>query len=157
MRLSFLPLLLLPLAQIGLALPHQKTPPKACGPNGTMKFPPPCKPIAPRPGQETDKRFFRYGEAFIVDKDLTKAFRYISANYTNHHQGATTPIAAFNDLSQLWPPMNITVLRIAFKGDTGWLNYLANGTEVVDRYRWESGCIVEHWDAGEVFPDCGVF
>lgn len=40
--------------------------------------------------------------------------------------------------------MNITVLRIAFKGDTGWLNYLANGTEVVDRYRWESGCIVEH-------------
>lgn len=81
MRLTSLLSLLLPLAQIGLALPHQRTPPKPCGLNGTMIFPPPCEPIAPTPGQETDKRFFRYGEAFIVEKDLTRAFKYISANY----------------------------------------------------------------------------
>lgn len=37
------------------------------------------------------------------------------------------------------------MLRTTFKGNYGWLNYKAGGLgEVVDRYRWDSGCIVEH-------------
>jgi hypothetical protein len=40
---------------------------------------------------------------------------------------------------------NITNARWTFKGEFGWLNYnLGTFGSIVDRYRWEAGCIVEH-------------
>lgn len=44
--------------------------------------PPPCKAISPPPTEaETEARFDKFGDAFIVKKNLTEAFEYISSTY----------------------------------------------------------------------------
>lgn len=53
--------------------------------------------------------------------------------------------SAWSILSPIWASQNITPLRTTFQGTQSWLNY--NNSvfgEVVDRFRWEGGCIVEH-------------
>ncbi|KAH7305879.1 hypothetical protein B0I35DRAFT_516130 [Stachybotrys elegans] len=118
--------------------------------------PPPCAPIVPEPTEEeTEARHDAFANAFLVTKNLTNAFEYISSTYINHNPFAEDgPDAALDFLGPVWPGIQITVLRTKFQGDQGWLNYQASGIgTVVDRFRWESGCIVEHWDVGEVYPE----
>jgi hypothetical protein len=44
--------------------------------------PPPCVALSPPPSaEETEARFEIFGDAFIVEKNLTRAFEYISSNY----------------------------------------------------------------------------
>ncbi|KAI1082537.1 hypothetical protein F5B20DRAFT_578207 [Whalleya microplaca] len=122
---------------------------------GAVVTPPPCVAINPPPDEEaTEERFSKFADEFIVKKNLTAAFEYISSTYTNHDSLAEDgPDAALDVLGPLWDSTQITPLRTAFGGDQGWLNYEASGLgEVVDRFRWEAGCIVEHWDQGETFP-----
>ncbi|KAM5362449.1 hypothetical protein ACJZ2D_012531 [Fusarium nematophilum] len=117
--------------------------------------PSPCEPICPPPSRhQTKKRFYNFAHAFVLKKDLTEAFTYIADNYTNHNPFADDGFdVAFDFLAPIWPTTNITLHRTLFKGDMGWLNYNASGVgEVIDRFRWEGGCIVEHWDVGEVWP-----
>ncbi|CAK7201749.1 hypothetical protein SEUCBS139899_004461 [Sporothrix eucalyptigena] len=117
--------------------------------------PPPCQPMSPPPDEEATKaRFDQFAHAFLVTKNITEAFTYISQGYINHNPAAKNGAAsAWGILSPIWASQSITVLRTTFKGNMGWLNYKAGGLgEVVDRYRWDAGCIVEHWDQGEKYP-----
>lgn len=54
---------------------------------------------------------------------------------------------AYDILSPIWGGLSITVRGTTFDAETdqGWLKYDTEsfGT-VVDRFRWEGGCIVEH-------------
>jgi hypothetical protein len=71
----------------------------------------------------------------------------ISHAHQNHNPYASGngPGPALDALGPIWPSVQITVLRTAFEGKQGWLNYRTNSFgEVVDRYRWEAGCIMEH-------------
>lgn len=43
------------------------------------------------------------------------------------------------------------MLRTAFKEPQSWLNYRSGFGEIVDRFRWEGGCIVEHVSALHCF------
>lgn len=44
--------------------------------------PPPCVAMAPPPSaEETQARFDQFADAFLVAKNLTNAFEYISASY----------------------------------------------------------------------------
>jgi hypothetical protein len=53
--------------------------------------------------------------------------------------------SAWNILSPIWGGENITPLATYFNGTQGWLHYTVQGLgDVVDRYRWQDGCIVEH-------------
>ncbi|KAF5229462.1 hypothetical protein FANTH_14196 [Fusarium anthophilum] len=142
----------------------------------TLPPPPPCQPLVPPPCEaETEKRFKKFANAFIVTKNITEAFTYISAGYIvsdlvhtfhahclrrnqNHNPLAKNGSeSAWNILSPIWPSINLTVLRTTFRGNMGWLNYNASRIgEVVDRFRWDAGCIVEHWDQGEKFPSFRV-
>jgi predicted SnoaL-like aldol condensation-catalyzing enzyme len=109
--------------------------------------PPPCVAIVPAPSEaETEKRHDEFANAFLVTKNLTNAFEYISSTYINHNPFAEDgPDAALDFLGPVWPTTEIIVLRTAFNGSQGWLNYQASGIgTIVDRFRWESGCIVEH-------------
>ena len=47
-------------------------------------------------------------------------------------------------LSPIWGSQSITVLRTKFESPQSWLNYRSGFGTVVDRYRWEGGCIAEH-------------
>ncbi|RYC79603.1 hypothetical protein BFJ63_vAg17510 [Fusarium oxysporum f. sp. narcissi] len=117
--------------------------------------PPPCQPLVPPPCEaETEKRTKEFANAFIVTKNITEAFTYISAGNQNHNPLAKNGSeSAWNILSLIWPSINITVLRTTFRGNMGWLNCNASRIgEVVDRFRWDAGCIAEHWDQGEKFP-----
>lgn len=70
---------------------------------------------------------------------------------TNLHLQNHNPFAkngsdsAWSILSPIWAAQNITPLRTTFQGTQSWLEY--NNTvfgKVVDRFRWEDGCIAEH-------------
>ncbi|KAF4968329.1 hypothetical protein FSARC_4275 [Fusarium sarcochroum] len=117
--------------------------------------PPPCEAIHPPPTEHTTrKRFHKFAHAFVLTKNLTEAFSYIANNYTNHNPYADDGFdVAWDFLAPVWPTTNITLYRTLFTDDMGRLNYNASGVgEVIDRFRWENGCIVEHWDVGEVWP-----
>ncbi|KAF5226911.1 hypothetical protein FAUST_12107 [Fusarium austroamericanum] len=118
----------------------------------------PCERVTPEPCElQTQERFNRFAYAFIYEKNLTKAFEYIAVDYINHNPFAQNGSAAALDiLGPVWGNTTILPFRTRFKDNMGWLNYNASGIgEVVDRFRWEGGCIVEHWDVGETYPPCG--
>jgi predicted SnoaL-like aldol condensation-catalyzing enzyme len=87
-----------------------------------------------------------FAQAFIYKKDISEAFKYISKDYINHNPAAQNGSdSAWNILSPIWGSQNITPIKTAFIYPQSWLNYRTGSFgEVVDRYRWEGGCIVEH-------------
>ncbi|KAI5855070.1 hypothetical protein GGS23DRAFT_445888 [Durotheca rogersii] len=118
---------------------------------GTSKF---CERITPAPSaEETEKRFNEFADLFLVKKDVYKAFEYILPEYINHNPLAQNGAQnALNILGPIWGSQSITVLATKFEGPMSWLNYRSGFGTIVDRYRWEDGCIIEHWDQGERFP-----
>ncbi|KAF2828233.1 hypothetical protein CC86DRAFT_369342 [Ophiobolus disseminans] len=116
--------------------------------------PPPCVRNLNTTEADTKTRSDAFAQAFIYKKDITEAFKYIAKDYINHNPAAQNGFdSAWNILSPIWNSQNITPLRTAFKSPQSWLNYRTGSFgEVVDRFRWEGGCIAEHWDQGEKFP-----
>ncbi|KAH7014368.1 uncharacterized protein B0I36DRAFT_369331 [Microdochium trichocladiopsis] len=119
-----------------------------------LKAPPPCVRATPAPSEcQTEARFNEFAEAFIVTKNITEAFTFIVEDYINHNPLAQNGSAsAWSILSPIWASQDITVLGTKFRGNMGWLNYRSAFGTVVDRFRWEGGCIAEHWDQNETFP-----
>ncbi|KAI1385163.1 uncharacterized protein F4822DRAFT_412207 [Hypoxylon trugodes] len=132
-------------------------PPKLHDAGSNVVIPPPCIAMDPPPSEdETQMRFGKFAYAFIIKKNLTEAFEYVSSTYINHQPlaGEDGPDAALKVLGPMWEEKTLIPLRTAFKSDQGWLDYMASGAgEIIDRFRWEAGCIVEHWDDGGKFPD----
>ncbi|KAI5920927.1 hypothetical protein F4810DRAFT_680286 [Camillea tinctor] len=122
------------------------------GRQGTSKF---CTRIIPAPTEEeTEARFNAFENLFLVKKDVYAAFEYILPEYINHNPLAENGAQnALDILGPIWANQSITVLRTKFEGNMSWLNYKSGFGEIVDRYRWEDGCIIEHWDQGEQFPE----
>ncbi|KAK0639407.1 hypothetical protein B0T16DRAFT_243454 [Cercophora newfieldiana] len=160
MRIAiFTSVLLVPLA--ALAAPTQaasgtlRTPPTRSINTRQVVTPAPCAPLNPPPTEEEMKeRFDKFANAFLVTKNLTEAFSYISASYKQHRPGVQDgPNFVLDVLGPIWPTINITNQRWTSKGDYGWLNYKTSAFgEIVDKYKFEAGCITEHWDDGEAFP-----
>ncbi|CAG8959475.1 hypothetical protein HYFRA_00001373 [Hymenoscyphus fraxineus] len=118
--------------------------------------PTPCVRIVPEPCEEDTKaRFEAFADAFIgPNKDISEAFSYIVQDYINHNPIAEDGFdAAWDVLSPIWPTVEITPIRQTFISPQGWVNYNTSFGTVVDRFRWEGGCIAEHWDEGEVYPE----
>jgi len=121
--------------------------------------PPPCKRMNPPPSEaETRARFAQFVQVFVgPKKNIFKAFEFIAADYINHNPMARNGSAsAWGILSPMWNSMTHQCVRATFQGDMSWVNYKAGrmGT-IVDRFRWEAGCIAEHWDQGETYPSSG--
>ncbi|KAF3032403.1 hypothetical protein E8E11_001609 [Didymella keratinophila] len=116
--------------------------------------PPPCIRNNSTTLHQTKKRSKAFAHAFIYTQNITEAFTYIVSDYVNHNPLAQNGSdSAWSILSPIWASQNITPLRTTFQGNQSWLEYdNAAFGRVVDRFRWEHGCIVEHWDHGEVFP-----
>ncbi|KAH7400068.1 hypothetical protein BKA64DRAFT_671073 [Cadophora sp. MPI-SDFR-AT-0126] len=114
--------------------------------------PPPCVRSCENE-LKTEQRFEKFADAFIVKLDLTEAFTYIVDDYINHNPLAQNGSdSAWSILSPIWGNQTITVLGTRFIYPQGWLNYQSAFGTIVDRFRWEGGCIVEHWDQGEQMP-----
>lgn len=108
--------------------------------------PPPCVRNLTTTEAQTKIRSEAFAQAFIYKKDISEAFKYIAQDYINHNPAAQNGFdSAWNILSPIWGSQNITPLRTAFKSPQSWVNYRTSTFgEVVDRFRWEGGCIVEH-------------
>ncbi|KAL5115487.1 hypothetical protein ACEQ8H_006628 [Pleosporales sp. CAS-2024a] len=117
--------------------------------------PPPCVRCSTVTEFETKIRSDAFAKAFIYDKDISEAFKYIAHDYINHNPSVKNGSdAAWSALSPFWPTSNLTPLRTAFQYPQSWVNYQVPGFgNVVDRFQWDGGCIVEHWDQGEQFPN----
>ncbi|RAR09000.1 snoal-like polyketide cyclase family protein [Stemphylium lycopersici] len=103
--------------------------------------------------EETAIRAEAFAQAFIYEPNISEAFKYITQDYINHNPAAQNGSdSAWELLSPVWDSQDITPLRRAFGYPHSWVNYQSAFGIVVDRYRWEGGCIVEHWDQGEGFP-----
>ncbi|KAF2105645.1 hypothetical protein BDV96DRAFT_617703 [Lophiotrema nucula] len=157
MRVPFLVALIAPLS--ALALPAELVAKHAGLPTFVERQAPakpsPCQPISPAPtGDALKARADAFAQAFIYKKNITEAFTYINKGYINHNPAAQNGFdSAWSILSPIWGQQSITPLRTAFTDPQSWLNYQTGSFgEVVDRYRWEAGCIAEHWDQGEKFP-----
>ncbi|KAK2073200.1 hypothetical protein P8C59_007498 [Phyllachora maydis] len=159
------------LALLGWATPtmargrvaRRAAPPKAdpgAGAGGPRQAPAPCVRVtSPAPTtQATRARFNDFARAFLDEKNITRAFGFIAADYVNHdtqaQQGQNGAAAAWAALSPQWEKMAADLRKegTAFQMPDGWLHYQLKGKDVVDRYRWNGNCIVEHWDQGEKMP-----
>ncbi|KAL2162587.1 hypothetical protein VTH06DRAFT_7501 [Thermothelomyces fergusii] len=117
--------------------------------------PRPCVRQDPAPSQEEiEARFDDFVDRFVGgSKSIAKAFEYIAEDYINHNPLAQNGFqAAWDILSPFWDSSPTTYIRHTIEGNMSWVNYQSIFGEIVDRYRWEGGCIVEHWDQGEQYP-----
>ncbi|KAK3319853.1 hypothetical protein B0T19DRAFT_273419 [Cercophora scortea] len=113
-----------------------------------------CAKIFPAPGDaEVKNRHDKFVDAFLVKKDVALAFENIAPEYVNHNPFAQNGAAwALNFLKDIWGSQQITIRRTLYRNNTSWINYDGSWGTIIDRYRWEGGCIVEHWDSGETWP-----
>ncbi|KAF2746979.1 hypothetical protein M011DRAFT_424610 [Sporormia fimetaria CBS 119925] len=110
--------------------------------------------MVPDPAPEVYKeRFNQFADAFIYNKNISRAFEFIVEDYINHNPMAQNGFdSAWNILSGIWNQQNLTPLRTLYRHPMSWVNYRSGFGEIVDRFRWEGGCIAEHWDSGERWP-----
>ncbi|EAU89753.1 hypothetical protein CC1G_07478 [Coprinopsis cinerea okayama7 len=145
---SLLAAIILPLAAVAAPAPELEA-------RQAVVKPRPCvRQLNPPPtAEETAARHAAFAQAFIYRRNITAAFEFIVQDYINHNPMAQNGFDfAWNILSPFWNTQSLTPLRDTYRHPQGWVNYRSGFGEVVDRFRWEGGCIVEHWDAGERYP-----
>ena len=63
--------------------------------------------------------------------------------------------SAWGILSPIWQGISHTYIRSTINDDMSWVNYRAAGMgEIVDRFRWEGGCIAEHVSIRSTWLHC---
>ncbi|KAK5654268.1 hypothetical protein OQA88_7444 [Cercophora sp. LCS_1] len=146
MRLSITTTALLaPLGVLGAPSGHELVPRQG-------KF---CQKVSPAPSDDQVKaKHDKFVDAFLVKKDIVETFTYIAPEYINNNVSSPDGAQrALDFLSRVWGNQNITIHRTRYRENYSWLNYAGMaGNNIIDRYRWEGGCIVQHWDRGETWP-----
>lgn len=92
---SFIVLLASASASMASAIPYaamEEPPSRVVEARQAVVTPPPCVAISPLPSDaETQARFQIFGDAFLVQKNLTRAFEYISSTYKVGHTSEYQP------------------------------------------------------------------
>jgi predicted SnoaL-like aldol condensation-catalyzing enzyme len=97
---------------------------------------------------------------FYVAKDIPKAFQtHVAENYIQHNPSFKSGRQVAQDgLSKFIPTLNITVAKISLSNNTGWVFAKQETagkpgyTAVVDLFRMDGSCVVEHWDVVQARP-----
>ncbi|KAF9525587.1 hypothetical protein CPB83DRAFT_942090 [Crepidotus variabilis] len=114
-----------------------------------------CSTTTPATEQQQSVAFKAFADIFLVQKNIQKAFDdYIPDTYINHNPTAQSGRAnAINALKPFWSGISITPAAVFSGGGFGLLHYRVkmSGTDmaVMDRYRLNGTCIVEHWDVNQ--------
>ncbi|KAK5652016.1 hypothetical protein OQA88_10919 [Cercophora sp. LCS_1] len=110
-----------------------------------------CTPNASVTPEETAIRAYKFYRAFVVDGDPRTMFSLIDNEYIQHNPGYRSGPQA------IWS-LFCSGRKIGSESSTDWCfdastNMSYARYSVVDRWRWVGGCVHEHWDQGERFPD----
>ncbi|KAJ7151868.1 hypothetical protein C8R43DRAFT_1067423 [Mycena crocata] len=91
---------------------------------------------------------------------ILEAYTHISADYINHNtnspDGAEASFATVNAIF-LDPAIKVQIINQAFDSGVGQLHYRIDGfseqpSAIVDLFRFNGSCIVEHWDVIQERP-----
>ena len=96
----------------------------------------------------------------FAGRNITQAYAHVAANEIQHNpflpDGA---VSTFNFVNALFtnPAITVEVLHQAFAAPIGWVHYRMDGlnpepTAIVDVFRFDGACVVEHWDVIEERP-----
>ncbi|KAH0424958.1 hypothetical protein CcaCcLH18_11278 [Colletotrichum camelliae] len=130
-----------------------------------------CQPTAAnlpncpsRPASPAEQRaiFNDFVNDFYVEKNTTKALlNHITENYIQHNPNVLSGRQNSVDfLATLVTPegVNMTIIHNNFDNNTGYIHYRLDvfgapePTAIVDIFRFDGTCIVEHWDVIQVRP-----
>ncbi|KAJ7089140.1 hypothetical protein C8R44DRAFT_892518 [Mycena epipterygia] len=101
-----------------------------------------------------------FAKSWYIERNLTQAFTHVAANEIQHNpflpDGAVSTFDFVNPLF-LNPAVTVEILHQAFAAPIGWVHYRMDGlnsepTAIVDVFRFDGACVVEHWDVIEERP-----
>ncbi|KAH6689659.1 hypothetical protein F5X68DRAFT_230275 [Plectosphaerella plurivora] len=106
------------------------------------------------------KNFENFIHRFYIENDAVKAIEQtMSEDYIQHNPYALSGRQnAIDYVSSIVGAANFTILRHSFSNSTGWVHTKMETpgqppAAVVDIFRFEGRCIVEHWDVFLSLPE----
>jgi predicted SnoaL-like aldol condensation-catalyzing enzyme len=127
---------------------------------------PSCRVKPATPFEQADG-FADFVQKLYVDRNPSAAYhKYAKADLINH--SAEVPVGAAPDEAQvtidvvarIFSTLNATVYHQGFDSGYGWVHVRAIGgpfspieTALVNIFRWDGTCIVEHWDCLQQRPE----
>ncbi|KAF9526839.1 hypothetical protein CPB83DRAFT_895691 [Crepidotus variabilis] len=111
-----------------------------------------CSTTDPATEGQQYEAFKDFSNLFLTQRDLDKAFNeYIPGEYINHNPDVQSGREnALNYLRPIWTSTPVVPAAVFFGQGFGLIHYKVerNGTSIaiMDRYRLNGTCIVEHWD-----------
>ncbi|KAL7934328.1 hypothetical protein V8C35DRAFT_302305 [Trichoderma chlorosporum] len=110
----------------------------------------PACPPRPASPEEQQRIFYAFVNEFYSQNNISEAFdNYVWIDYIQHNptigQGRDAAVAALSKN----PKVNSTIVHQTFTNNTGFVHHYAFSTppiKIMDAYRMNGSCIVEHWD-----------
>lgn len=104
--------------------------------------------------------FDEFARRLLIEKDpIGTVQRHVSEDYIQHNPSVLSGRQAAVDVFESFPSpqINYTVISTGFACGRAWIHYRMDilgslPSAVVDLYRFEGSCIVEHWDVMEEKP-----
>ena len=118
-------------------------------------------PSTEPPTQVAQRAIFeKFVDTFYRKKSVVEAFtNHVAVDYIQHNPNFVSGRqVAMDGLSKYIPSINITVVKTSLSENVGWVlakQTTAAGksyTAVVDIYRMQGSCVVEHWDVIQAQP-----
>ncbi|SCO78565.1 uncharacterized protein FRV6_02778 [Fusarium oxysporum] len=117
-----------------------------------------CPPMAVSAHQQ-EAIFRDFVQVFYVEGSVNKTAAHFDVNYIQHNANVLSSRQAFIDVFSAGGGGNTTttIVHMALKDNIAWVHYksVTPGsplTAVVDIFRFNGSCIMEHWDALEELP-----
>jgi predicted SnoaL-like aldol condensation-catalyzing enzyme len=110
-------------------------------------------PARPATTAEQKVLFDQFINSFYVKKNVTEAMlNHVHENYIQHNQNVPSGRQnAIDRLKNYIPTMKATIVKTSVSDSTGWVLVKQDivgkpYNAVVDIFRFDGTCIVEHWD-----------
>lgn len=124
--------------------------PSVLGSEDTSREVIPACPPRPATPEEQEKIFYAFANEFYVQRNIPEAFdNYVWIDYIQHNpsigQGRDAAVTALSKN----PKVNNTIVHQTFTNNTGFVHHYEFATppiKIMDAYRMNGSCIVEHWD-----------
>ncbi|KAJ7879046.1 hypothetical protein B0H14DRAFT_2320391, partial [Mycena olivaceomarginata] len=117
--------------------------------------PQPCTPQTVSPFRQ-EEIFYTLVNKLYVARTVSEAYTHFVEDFINHNPATVDGIASsFALVEPLFTNSNtavkVQILHQAFVAPYGWVHYRIDGfnpepTAVVDVFRFDGSCVVEHWD-----------